>query len=469
MGGKAEKQRYQSQDGLHRVTRDETDTQINVVFVHGLGGGAYSTWDSGDASELDYWPATLARDYPSCCVWTLHYTARALEWNPFSRSRTIDLLDKSEWFLDQLVRRKVGAKPIVFVTHSLGGVLVKQALQFSESFGPAEWRSIWERTQTVVFLATPHVGSRIADFALALARVLRTSYFFSRPFLRPSPALRHLEKNKPSLRYLRDWYRDHAPAQGIDTITYAEGRPLAAALVVDVESANPQIPNCAAPMLSDQDHISIAKPRARSDTIYERVAECLTQLEKRIAIGSVFSNSGEPVFDRRARTRLRETRDLVASLAGFWWQRVDTDELNHLSFFRISPDFLANSVTVGGRSYTSNGSPAADWSSQLARINSEQQKIVIKYFWTGKHVTKELAHLSFHGFGRMEFDRPLATDERIERARGGFWEVNESQPDKTHYKSIELRRITEEETVRKMRNGSTREKESRVQDTLNAW
>ena len=41
---------YEQADGLYRVGPARTDTLVNVVFVHGLGGGAYSTWNSGDTS-----------------------------------------------------------------------------------------------------------------------------------------------------------------------------------------------------------------------------------------------------------------------------------------------------------------------------------------------------------------------------------------------------------------------------------
>ena len=464
------KHQYELQDGLSSLSPDRTDdSRINIVFVHGLGGGAFSTWNSGDDSELGFWPSALAHDHPSSSVWTLHYTARILEWNPFARSRTIDILDKSGWFLDQLVRNKINENPIVFVSHSLGGVLVKQALQFSQSFGPTEWRSIWEQTQAVIFLATPHVGSRFADFGIALAQGIRGTYRLAYPFLRPSPALRHLEKNKPTLRYLRDWYRDQAPAQGIDTIAYAEGRPLSGAMVVDIESANPQVPNCATPLLSDQDHISIAKPRRRADTVYSRVDECITELEESVRLGRVHSYAARPALDREAMTRLREARDMISELAGCWWERIEADELNHLSFFRIRPDPLTNSIYVGGRSYQPDGNAAADWNSKIARIDRDGQRLIISYFWTGEHVTRERAGIGFHGFGEMKFDSPLEPNERIERGTGGFWEVNESQPEQTRYKSIELRRINDPSVIEKMDKGSTASQGSRVRDVLQDW
>ena len=63
---------YEQHDGLHRVSGERPDACVNVVFVHGLGGGAYSTWNSGEQSETKFWTESIAREHPKCGVWTLH-------------------------------------------------------------------------------------------------------------------------------------------------------------------------------------------------------------------------------------------------------------------------------------------------------------------------------------------------------------------------------------------------------------
>jgi triacylglycerol esterase/lipase EstA (alpha/beta hydrolase family) len=56
------------------------------------------------------------------------------------------------------------------VAHSLGGVLVKQALLFASLLGAAGWTAVWDQTRAVVFLATPHDGARIAEVAIRAAK-----------------------------------------------------------------------------------------------------------------------------------------------------------------------------------------------------------------------------------------------------------------------------------------------------------
>ncbi len=458
---------YERQDGLSCVTKNATDTRINVVFIHGLGGGAFSTWNSGNETELGFWPAQLANDFSSCCVWTLHYTARILDWNPFARSKTIDILDKSAWLVDELVLNKIHEKPIVFVVHSMGGVLVKQALQFSQSFGPPEWRSVWDQTKTIIFLATPHVGAKLVNIVMAVANGIRGKSMFARIFIKPTRALKNLEERNPSLRYLRDWYRDHAPAQGIETIAYAEGRDLAGVTVVDVDNANPQIANCPTLQLSDEDHISIAKPAARDSKVYLRVSECLTDLEQRLTDRRI---EDVPVqLDQKAMTRIAEARQLISKISGCWWERIKRGEANAISFFDIRPHSPSNSVSLGGYSYKKDGSISARWDSVITGITKDGNTIVIRYLWIGRHDDQEIAHIAFHGFGRMVFRESGKSDGRIDRGDGGFWDVNESQPDKTMYKPIALGREVDEETIHVMNNGTTEEIESCARRALDKW
>ena len=141
--------KFDQDEGLHEVkVRASNDAAwLNVVFVHGLGGSGRKTWDAGESSEIGFWPETLAREHPSCRVWTLNYESSVYNWNPLARGR-LDLLDRAVWFLDTLRTTGIQTLPIVFVCHSLGGLLVKQALQYSDSIGPKEWKAVWNRMST---------------------------------------------------------------------------------------------------------------------------------------------------------------------------------------------------------------------------------------------------------------------------------------------------------------------------------
>lgn len=65
--------------------------------------------------------------------------------------------------------------PIIFVAHSLGGILVKRALELSNditSKNAEDNRSIYIWTYGIIFLGTPHIGSDIAKWGLVLQNMV---------------------------------------------------------------------------------------------------------------------------------------------------------------------------------------------------------------------------------------------------------------------------------------------------------
>lgn len=462
---------YEQADGLYRVGPARTDTLVNVVFVHGLGGGAYSTWNSGDTSEIGFWPQRIAEDHPRCGIWTLHYTARILEWNPFARSRTIDLLDRAAWLLGLLEQEKISSKPIVFVSHSLGGLLVKQALQFAHSLGPANWRNVWDRTHAVLFLATPHSGSALADVGMRLTEVLKSTGPFTRIFLRPSSAIRNLEKNNPTLRYLSAWYRDQDRVQfhEIETIAFAERRPCMGLMVVDETSADPQVPNCVPIPLPGDDHISIAKPTSTKHEVYRRLSDLLAEL---------VIHPPMPAWPRADSTtqRLRaESRELALRLCGKWWEYHQNIVPAQASFFSIDPDTLLDSIRLGGVSYDEQGGDVASWHSVLAKVerNRETNDVIVRYVWIGEYLKSDDANKHegrFNGFAEFTFKDTASSAELISTGKGQYWNVNEREPGKTELRRLELRRITNPDDIRIMeKKHNIAEKTQCIRKTLNDW
>ena len=111
----------------------------------------------------------------------------------------------------------------------------------------------------------------------------------------------------------------------------------------------------------------------------------------------------------------------------------------------------------------------ADWRSLIARVDRHQRRIVVSYLCKGMHARGERKGKPFHGFGRLEFQAPARPGELVGRGRGGFWDVNESRPELTTYKSVQLRRVTDEETIHDMTAGSERDAEQRAAKTAKDW
>ena len=180
---------------VYPITTDRRgNAAADIVFVHGLGGDKRATWQSSKAQD-SFWPAWLAEDLPRVCVYSLGYDASPSAW----LGNAMPLSDRATNLLALMEAEQLGARPIVWVCHSLGGLVVKQLLRTAATLGQASWRRFAEHTKAVVFLATPHAGARLANYVELLGRVLRTTV-----------TVEELNANDAHLRELTQWYRNYA-------------------------------------------------------------------------------------------------------------------------------------------------------------------------------------------------------------------------------------------------------------------
>ncbi|KAL6408882.1 peptidase C14 [Ilyonectria robusta] len=126
--------------------------RIDIIFVHGLGGDNLKTWSDKESGKQ--WisdPEFLQTWESDVRVLTLGYntTNVMLNVNP--------------------------GRPIIFVTHSLGGLVVKKAVLLCQD--STRFQDIKNSITGIVFLGTPHNGS---DHAAVLSTVHNVVGFFTR-------------------------------------------------------------------------------------------------------------------------------------------------------------------------------------------------------------------------------------------------------------------------------------------------
>lgn len=238
------------------VTDDTSERRAGVViFVHGLNGDPITTWGMG-ADSLDhenYWPRWIANDFKSCAVFSLEHPAALSAWT--GKAKTIlggaqSILNRLRG--DDLIWRHPAA-PIVFVCHSLGGLLIKQAIKYAHET-PRESSRLLDRVCGVAFLGTPHLGAGIASIAKNIIG------------LRANRVVEKLERSE-ALEDLNRWYQklEHQHSIRFHHLVLRETESYKGIRIVSPDSADPGLPNAT---LEDVlcDHIQLTKPRDLSSS-----------------------------------------------------------------------------------------------------------------------------------------------------------------------------------------------------------
>ncbi|MEH2043605.1 AAA-like domain-containing protein [Nostoc sp.] len=231
----------------------------DVIFVHGLGGHARGTWHPQERRDDDnFWLTWLAQERPDLGIWSFGYKAEPFEW----RGSTMPLFNRASNLQEYLEVSDIGKYPIIFIAHSMGGLLVKEMLRNAQTF---QKKAVIQQTKGIVFLSTPHTGSHLANLIDKIGILARTSV-----------SVNELKAHIPQLRQLNEWYRQNVDFLEITTKVYYETKPTQGFLVVDPDSANPGIKDIQ-PTATDDDHLSITKPKSTENLVYKGVSQFIKQ------------------------------------------------------------------------------------------------------------------------------------------------------------------------------------------------
>ena len=240
-----------SEPALHRIRSDSTVApRIDVVFVHGLDGDYKASWNRGDEPE-GYWPTWIAAEFPEARVWSLAYEVRSSSW----KGEAVSLFDRGKNILAVLQSSGLGKHPIVFVAHSYGGLLIKQIMRQASDVNNQSWSKIFDSIRGIVFIATPHSGSIVANVA-AIAKALR-----------PSTAIQELKHSAPELRSLQEWFKENLDPEKVRVAAFYEMRDYKNVRVVAESSADPGIKGVTTVGLDDH-HMDICKPTSKESLLH---------------------------------------------------------------------------------------------------------------------------------------------------------------------------------------------------------
>ncbi|KAI9801835.1 MAG: hypothetical protein M1825_003208 [Sarcosagium campestre] len=192
-----------------------TSPDADVFFIHGLAGHPRNSWTypeptrredpyqgprrrTGLGSKLRaafgseqklpssntsrrsvFWPLDLlTKDFPNVRIFTFGYDSHPTNWFK-GPTMQLDIFSYGESLLNGLEarRRENPDRPLIFIVHSLGGLVLKEALRRSRSSSEQRLRAIHLSTKAIIFFGTPHRGVSYMNLVLTVQKMLVCSGF----------------------------------------------------------------------------------------------------------------------------------------------------------------------------------------------------------------------------------------------------------------------------------------------------
>lgn len=232
-----------------------------------------SSRKDGCCPTTQCWPQEwLPQDCQNIRVVGLNYDTNLSMWAsmcPEERMKC-DLDERSNEFISKLYRAGIGTKPIVWVTHSMGGLLVKNILKKAWDSDNVNIRNMCLNTKAVVFYSTPHTGSRLANFSQATSLVLW-----------PSVEVLELKEDSPKLIKIHENFINIAKQVPMKVVSFVETKSTQVTAMkfnfqlVEPHSGNPGIGEYYEIPL---DHLGICKPANRHSFLYQKIVQIIKEV-----------------------------------------------------------------------------------------------------------------------------------------------------------------------------------------------
>lgn len=303
------------------LKEEKMEPKADIVFVHGLRGGAFRTWRQmdqkpdpvrwrqGDQKPAEWrqadlkpdpvridpsktrcWPRDwLPKDLPGIRVIAVDYASFLSDWGfkcPENSQRN-SIQARSKELYEKLQAAGIGERPIIWVAHSMGGLITKQLL--CDLFNRYPNDPMLLNTKGIVFYSTPHFGSKTA------AQSLSGRY---RLLLAPSIEVQELNENSKPLLDLHQNFAALVENFQIPILSFSETLPCnlgwnIKVLLVSEISANPGFGKFYRLPCS---HLNVCKPDSPNAASYRILVEFIAENVQKSFSRRIF----EATYDRFA-------------------------------------------------------------------------------------------------------------------------------------------------------------------------
>ncbi|KAF2474401.1 uncharacterized protein BDR25DRAFT_340886 [Lindgomyces ingoldianus] len=291
------------------VLADVDGSNIDFCFVHGLGGHAFQSW-AANSQQPDQPPRMWPRDFLPARFHHEGIKARILTYG--HRANTVVNADPQATIstaAEQLLvnfmadREKHPNRPIYFVCHSLGGLIICQALISCLSTDQGftikqQYKNLFMHNgvcmvKGIVFLGTPFRGSGQANFIYPFVKLLSMQYFW--PI--NQNLVRSLKQRPIALGQIVGRFNRVRKNNLIQIFPCYETDAVAGtSLTTNRESAISAFDRDVAPLAINANHVQMIKYSHSQESSYRTMEDRIIQMVKSISYESV-GGSNPPADD----------------------------------------------------------------------------------------------------------------------------------------------------------------------------
>ncbi|KAK9508714.1 hypothetical protein O3M35_006206 [Rhynocoris fuscipes] len=220
------------------------------------------------------WPKDwLAQDCPRIRIIGLNYDTKLTDWVSWcplmDKREKNKLRSKSEDFLQQLIAGGIGERPIVWISHSMGGILVKHMIvqAWKKRDLNKAYYNFLSNTNSIVFLSTPHYGSPLATLNEAYKLL----------FL-PSREVEELSFNSPTLIKLHTEFLEFLREHPTKVLSFNETKCMKITpLELEVRCVPRGLGDIGSGLIYEipLGHMDICKPNCRFSFIYQTILQMI--------------------------------------------------------------------------------------------------------------------------------------------------------------------------------------------------
>ncbi|KAK0748783.1 hypothetical protein B0T21DRAFT_303588, partial [Apiosordaria backusii] len=331
--------------GLIVIHEPPGKATLDVVFVHGFTGHPVRTWTHGKGCERSdntseppskarklnpfsrpheqeksspsttavYWPQDLLpKTLPHARVLTYGYDTniRHRHVGPVLNKSTIYDMAKGFLFELEAERRLDASRPLLFIAHSLGGIMVKEALRqaYTNRNRHLQLTRIFDSTIGIFFFGTPHGGADIRGLVVGVIEKLTKGLGFE--------ANQHVLNTLlpgSECRQLRDEFNPVLQDQNWIIYSFQEGLALSGLgqKVVENSSSYLNFPKTEITIPIGKDHREMCRFPNLNDAEYRKVDAALAHIAEQVSKSQPTSSveTPTPSLDEQATPKATSLTD----------------------------------------------------------------------------------------------------------------------------------------------------------------